>query len=78
MGGGRYGESNCTIPCLGFGFGDCVIMELLRELGKLPDFSQSGPDYVLCAYDGNLHGKACLIASKLREHGSPVDLMPMS
>ena len=22
----------CTIPCVGFGFGDCVIMELLSEL----------------------------------------------
>ena len=48
-GGGRYdrllslygspqdeaGEYKWTIPCVGFGFGDCVIMELLRDLGKV-------------------------------------------
>ena len=38
--------------------------------------SWSGPDYVLCAYDGNLYGKACWIASKLRENESLVNLMP--
>lgn len=26
------------MPCCGFGFGDAVIVELLKERGKLPEF----------------------------------------
>lgn len=49
-GGGRYdrlmslygspkseaGAYKWTVPCVGFGFGDCVIMELLRDLKIMP------------------------------------------
>eukprot|EP00339_Tiarina_fusa_P001593 CAMPEP_0117001668 /NCGR_PEP_ID=MMETSP0472-20121206/3587_1 /TAXON_ID=693140 ORGANISM="Tiarina fusus, Strain LIS" /NCGR_SAMPLE_ID=MMETSP0472 /ASSEMBLY_ACC=CAM_ASM_000603 /LENGTH=538 /DNA_ID=CAMNT_0004701745 /DNA_START=250 /DNA_END=1866 /DNA_ORIENTATION=+ len=83
MGGGRYdrllelyGGKNCTIPCVGFGFGDCVIMELLKECGKLPDFQGSGVDYVVCAFSPDLYGAAASISSKLRACGWSVDLMP--
>ena len=48
-GGGRYdrllalyGGDKCQIPMAGFGFGDCVIVELLKELGKLPDLGPRG------------------------------------
>jgi len=83
MGGGRYdrllelyGGAKCQIPCVGFGFGDCVIMELLKECGKLPDFQESGVDYVVCAFSPELYGAACSISSKLRACGCTVDLMP--
>jgi len=83
MGGGRYdrllelyGGPKCQIPCVGFGFGDCVIMELLKDRGKLPDFTNSGADYVVCAYNQELYGKAAWIAAALRENGKTVDLMP--
>ena len=83
MGGGRYdrllelyGGEKCTIPCVGFGFGDCVIMELLRECGKIPDFQGSGVDYVVCAFSPDLYGAAANISSKLRACGWSVDLMP--
>jgi len=83
MGGGRYdrllelyGGEKCQIPCVGFGFGDCVIMELLKECGKLPDFSLSGVDYVVCAFNPDLYGAACNISWKLRMNGATVDLMP--
>ena len=41
FGGGRYDELLSTFggearPCAGFGFGDCVIVELLQERGLLP------------------------------------------
>lgn len=82
MGGGRYdrllelyGGEHCQIPCVGFGFGDCVIMELLREYNKLPDLS-SGVDYVVCAYNDDLYGAAADIAARLRLCGWKVDLMP--
>lgn len=83
MGGGRYdrllelyGGEKCQIPCVGFGFGDCVIMELLKDHGKLPDFSSSGVDYVVCAFSPDLYGKAANISMKLRMTGATVDLMP--
>lgn len=41
FGGGRYDRLLSTFggeqrPCAGFGFGDCVIVELLRDKGLLP------------------------------------------
>lgn len=83
MGGGRYdrllelyGGEKCQIPCVGFGFGDCVIMELLKDHGKLPNFTGSGVDYVVCSFSPELYGKAANIAMKLRLTGASVDLMP--
>ncbi|KAL3936064.1 MAG: hypothetical protein SGBAC_008545 [Bacillariaceae sp.] len=83
MGGGRYdrllelyGGEKCQIPCVGFGFGDCVIMELLKECGKLPNFQGSGVDYVVCAFCPNLYGAAAKISAQLRACGCSVDLMP--
>ncbi len=40
-GGGRYDRllgafGGENLPCCGFGFGDAVIVELLKEKGKLP------------------------------------------
>jgi histidyl-tRNA synthetase len=82
MGGGRYdrllelyGGSKCQIPCVGFGFGDCVIMELLKECGKMPDLSSS-LDYVVCAYSADLYAIAAKVAAALRQTGKSVDLMP--
>lgn len=41
FGGGRYDRLLSTFggeerPCAGFGFGDCVIVELLKDKGLLP------------------------------------------
>jgi histidyl-tRNA synthetase len=83
MGGGRYdrllelyGGDKCQIPCVGFGFGDCVIVELLKECDKLPVFKGTGIDYVVCAYSPDLYGAAASIAAGLRACGWSVDLMP--
>lgn len=83
MGGGRYdrllelyGGEKCQIPCVGFGFGDCVIMELLKECNKLPEFQGSGVDYVVCAFSPDLYGSAAKISARLRSCGWSVDLMP--
>jgi histidyl-tRNA synthetase len=42
FGGGRYDGLLATFggearPCAGFGFGDCVIVELLQDRGLLPE-----------------------------------------
>lgn len=82
MGGGRYdrllelyGGPKCQIPCVGFGFGDCVIVELLKECGLMPELAVS-LDYVVCAYNAELYGTAAKVAAALRDCGKSVDLMP--
>jgi histidyl-tRNA synthetase len=86
MGGGRYdrllelygGPACSQLSCVGFGFGDCVIMELLQECQLVPSFLQeSHVDYVVCAWDNEWYGAAAKIAAQLRKQlGAKVDLMP--
>lgn len=79
-GGGRYdklletfgGEST---PAVGFGFGDAVIVELLKDRKLLPSFDSSGVDCVIFAMSPNLYGAALKVANKLREGGLHVDLV---
>merc|ERR550537_1425705 len=55
-GGGRYDRflslygSPKEIPCVGFGFGDCVLAELLREKNVTPSLP-SCVDFVVAAYN---------------------------
>ncbi len=56
FGGGRYDALLATFggeprPCAGFGFGDCVILELLQERGLLPALPHQARDYLA----GNCH-----------------------
>jgi histidyl-tRNA synthetase len=88
-GGGRYDrlmslygspkdendEYKWTVPCVGFGFGDCVIMELLRDLGKVAAPGRE-VDYVVAAFKPDMFGAATQVAAKLRETGASVDLLP--
>eukprot|EP00629_Pelagomonadales_sp_RCC1024_P000414 CAMPEP_0119273858 /NCGR_PEP_ID=MMETSP1329-20130426/10986_1 /TAXON_ID=114041 /ORGANISM="Genus nov. species nov., Strain RCC1024" /LENGTH=560 /DNA_ID=CAMNT_0007274109 /DNA_START=201 /DNA_END=1880 /DNA_ORIENTATION=+ len=78
-GGGRYdrllalyGGDKCQIPMAGFGFGDCVIVELLKELGKLPNL---GPyvDVVVAPFDDAMRGPCQKVAAALRSAGFSVD-----
>lgn len=80
-GGGRYdglmtfyGSRN-PVPCAGFGFGDCVIHELLKELELLPGCG-SEVDFVVAAYRKNMLGSAMAVARRLRQAGHTVDLYP--
>jgi histidyl-tRNA synthetase len=78
-GGGRYDKLLGTFggedhPCVGFGFGDAVIMELLSDKGLLPTPSHSVDDLVI-AMDKDLYPVACSIASKLRAENKTVDLV---
>ena len=52
FGGGRYDQLLATLggdtqPCAGFGFGDCVIQELLQEKGLLPSLKHQVTDSFL-------------------------------
>jgi hypothetical protein len=54
------------IPCVGFGFDDCVVLEL-----GVSDF-HPGVDYTYCP---GLYGAAANSAAKLRLTGASVDLL---
>lgn len=80
-GGGRYdkllelyGGDKCTIPCCGFGFGDCVIVELLKDRGLLPDFSKPSIDFVVAPFSRSEQAPASEVAARLRALGYSVDL----
>ncbi|KAL7434811.1 hypothetical protein ACHAXH_003241 [Discostella pseudostelligera] len=79
-GGGRYDKLLETFggdptPAVGFGFGDAVIVELLKERNILPSFEGSGFDTVVFAMSDDLYGVAVEVASKLRSEGQTVDLI---
>ena len=78
-GGGRYdslfqsfGEEK-VIPSTGFGFGDCVIMAVLAEKKKMPNFERIVDDVVI-PYNFGLINEASQIALKLRKSGRIVDI----
>ncbi|GMH38453.1 hypothetical protein BSKO_06337 [Bryopsis sp. KO-2023] len=78
-GGGRYDRLLGTFggenqPCSGFGFGDAVIVELLKDKKLLPDLARQVDDLVL-VLDEPLRGKANGVAQFLRKSGRTVDLI---
>jgi len=73
-GGGRYDAlletfGGVPTPACGFGFGDAVIVELLKERGLLPRFEGSGVDVVVFAMEEGLYSVAVEIAGVLRGSG---------
>jgi len=81
FGGGRYDKllgtfGGADMPAAGFGFGDAVIVELLKMKGLLPDFRTSSTDTVLLGMqDESLRPMAMASASALRAAGVKVDLV---
>ncbi|XP_077226158.1 histidine--tRNA ligase, chloroplastic/mitochondrial-like [Tasmannia lanceolata] len=78
-GGGRYDRLLSTFggvdtPACGFGFGDAVILELLKDKGLLPDLAPQVDDIVF-PLDQELQGPAAMVASTLRQKGRSVDLV---
>ncbi len=78
-GGGRYDKLLSTLgvkdlPATGFGFGDMVIMELLKDKGLLPELL-SGVEDVVIALDSDLRNIAVKVASVLRASDRLVDLV---
>ncbi|KAF5475804.1 hypothetical protein F2P56_007574 [Juglans regia] len=78
-GGGRYDQLLSTfggddLPACGFGFGDAVIIELLKDKGLLPEVNLE-VENIVSALDVDLQGAAARVASILREKGQSVDLV---
>ncbi|CAM9682277.1 unnamed protein product, partial [Choristocarpus tenellus] len=79
-GGGRYDKllesfGGEHLPACGFGFGDAVVVELLKEKELLPEDPGTGIDAVVFAYAPELQGAATKVAGELRRGGIKVDLV---
>jgi histidyl-tRNA synthetase len=76
-GGGRYDTllkalGGADLPALGFGMGDVVLGELLRERSLLPESPSTVQTWVAYAEDGGIRD-AMRVASRLRAHGRSVE-----
>lgn len=79
-GGGRYDKLLETFggeptPATGFGFGDAVIVELLKECNALPIFENSGVEIIVFALSSDLYNATIDVATRLRQAGQSVDLV---
>jgi len=79
-GGGRYDKlleafGGAAIPAVGFGFGDAVIVELLKDKGVLPSFATGNVDAVVFPFSRALFPAAAAMATSLREQNLSVDLV---
>jgi len=77
-GGGRYDRlletlGGPSVPAVGFGFGDVVILELLSDLGKLPDVPRR-LDAVVFPFGLGEREAAVRLATALRAEGRSVEL----
>jgi histidyl-tRNA synthetase len=78
FGGGRYDRllsdlGGQKMPCVGLGFGDVVVMELLDELGKAPTAARR-VDFAVGYMDDASRALALRIAATLRAAGQSCDL----
>ncbi|XP_035844167.1 histidine--tRNA ligase, chloroplastic/mitochondrial-like [Helianthus annuus] len=76
-GGGRYDHLLSTfggddIPACGFGFGDVVIIELLKERQHIPEVPLE-LENIVCSLDPDLQGAAATVATLLRGKSQCVD-----
>ena len=76
-GGGRYDSllsafGGETVPAVGFGFGDVVVLDVLKELGRVPELPRK-LDYTIIPFASEQAGIALKIAAELRMRGSVVD-----
>eukprot|EP00761_Pharyngomonas_kirbyi_P009282 gb/GECH01009298.1/.p1 GENE.gb/GECH01009298.1/~~gb/GECH01009298.1/.p1 ORF type:complete len:475 (+),score=146.27 gb/GECH01009298.1/:1-1425(+) len=80
-GGGRYDRLINTfapraesMPAIGFGFGDIVILEVLADRNVLPDFSKQ-IDAIVIPFGESERSTAMKVAAKLRSKEQSVDIV---
>ena len=79
FGGGRYDRlvetlGGPALPAVGFGFGDVVVLELLAELGRLPELAKGVQDVVFPFSEAE-RPAALRVARSLRRAGRAVELV---
>ena len=81
FGGGRYDKLLSTfggddLSAAGFGFGDAVIVELLKAKDLIPPLTSAGADAILVACtDESLRSGAMKAATVMRAGGMKVDML---
>lgn len=79
-GGGRYDNLMTTygagtpVPCAGFGFGDCVIVELLKDKKLIPQLAHIVDDVIL-PFDESMRVHATKLLRTLRSAGRTADII---
>ncbi|CAH6421348.1 Histidyl-tRNA synthetase [uncultured virus] len=79
FGGGRYDNLLETygypksVPAIGFGMGDIVILEGLKLLNKLPRFDEN-IEFCIISYNDEMFPHAINITNRLRDHNKKVNL----
>ena len=76
-GGGRYDSLLSTyggeiVPAVGFGFGDVVVLDVLKDLERFPELPRK-LDYTIIPFAREQVGTALNIAAILRQQGSTVE-----
>ncbi|KEG09376.1 histidyl-tRNA synthetase [Trypanosoma grayi] len=80
FGGGRYDNllttygSPTPIACSGFGFGDCVIVEMLEDKKLLPELLNVVDDLVI-PFDESMRPHALAVLRRLRDAGRSADII---
>lgn len=80
FGGGRYDQLLSTfggedLPAAGFGFGDAVIVELLKMKNLMPELAPAAKTILVACQREDLRPAAMEAASTLREAGIAVDMV---
>lgn len=79
-GGGRYDKiledlGHPPIPAVGFGFGDAVILEILKAKKLLPEIQTHSDKLIVFPMDDHFRKKANQIAIELRKNNFNVDMI---
>lgn len=80
FGGGRYDDltrqvgGKARVPGVGMAVGDLALLELLRELKRLPAPAARGPAVVVTVFAEELQGRSARLAEELRRRGVAVEL----
>eukprot|EP00960_Hanusia_phi_P069824 767175-Hanusia_phi.AAC.3 len=79
-GGGRYDELLGTfggepLPAVGFGFGDAVIAELLKDRNLLPNFDNNQVNVIVFPLTPSVYASAAAVAGSVRSKSITSDLV---
>ena len=80
FGGGRYDDltrqvgGKQRIPGVGMAVGDLALLELLRELDRVPAPVAGGPEAVVTVFDPASQRESARVAEALRRHGVAAEL----
>ena len=80
FGGGRYDDltrqvgGKQRVPGVGMAVGDMALLELLRELDRVPEPAQAGPDVLVTVFGVEHQEASARVAARLRRQGVEVEL----